>query len=284
VASSPQAPPRRVPPERALPEPTVGASQAIAAGTVSGALGTVAGAAVLAQGVRAPVAPVLAALKLGSKAAALAAILEALRGFRVAAAAREDAWIVAALQKVEGVNQQDVLDVVADERARRAEFDRKQQARLVRDVTRVLDLPEEERLPALRKVLTREAVYSGQRGEAVAIRSTALAQRKTLRRESPSGAYWVFQDDERTTMDCRLMGGKFWPWEALAILHPPTHTGCRCELRSYEWAKARGLVKPGDLIDVDKAVRLARAAKAHLHESVGVIEQGAVTGPREVAP
>lgn len=272
MASSPQAPPRRVPPERALPEPTVGASQALAAGTVSGALGTVAGTAVLAQGVRQPVAPVIAALKLGSKAAALAAILEVLRGFRVAAAAREDAWMVQALGKVEGMTAQDVLEVVADERARRGEFDRKQQARVQRDVMKVLDLPEEKRTDALKKILAREAVYSGQRGEAVATRSTALAQRVTLRRESPAGAYWVFQDDERTTMDCRLMGGKFWPWEALAILHPPTHTGCRCELRSWEWAFARGLVKPEDLMDVDVAVRLARAAKAHLHESVEDID------------
>lgn len=265
MASTSPSRPRRVPPDQALPEPALGVSQATGAGAVSGALGGAAAAAVLAQGVRQPVAPVIALLRRGPRALGL--ILEAMRAFRIRAAAVEDAWVVKALQRVEGITQADIMGVVVDERARRAEFDRKQEDRLRRDVTRVLALPEGQRADALSGVLRREQVYSFQRADAVAVRSLALADRITLRRDSPAGAFWVFQDDERTTVDCRMMGGQFWPWPALDILCPPTHIGCRCLLRSYEWALGAGLIKSGSLMDVDTAVRRALAAKAQLHEA-----------------
>jgi hypothetical protein len=266
VASPAPSRPRRVPPEEALPEPAIGASQAAGAGAIAGVVG---GAGITA-GAAAGLSPSLAAVpalplfKLGAEAVEKA--VEALRGFQVLAAAREDAWALRTLQRVEGMSQEDVLGVIADERARRGEFDRKQEARIRAAVGKIMGLPEEERLPRLRGLLAREQWYSQQRSQAMATRSLALADRTVLRRSSPSGAFWVFEDDERTTVDCRMMGGKFWPWEALAVLHPPTHTGCRCHLIAYEVAVAAGLMKADPVIDVDKAVRLALAAKARLHE------------------
>jgi hypothetical protein len=286
VASPPSPPrPRRVPPEQALPEPQLGASQAIGVAALTGTVGAAGGTAALAAGT-APAVPALLAA-----GETLEAVLSGLLRFRVTAAGREDAWLIRRLRTVEGLSQQDVLDVIADERARRGEFDRRQEARIRAQVGQVFAVPIPEipdggdpqlrsaarqaRLLALRQrrdqlraILHRERVYAEQRGEAIRSRTESLIDRTVLRRESPAGAYWVFRDDERTTPDCRAMGGRFWPWEALAVLHPQTHYGCRCALESLAWVRENRI--PVRFMDVDEAVRAAHAARALLHENESV--------------
>lgn len=254
-------PPVRRPPEEALPEPGIGVSQAVGASAAGATVTTVAGSAAGAAGT----APAVPLLKLAQET--VEEIVDALTSFRVVAAAREDEWILRKLRRLPGITQQDILDVIADERARRAEFDQAVLGRVRRDAQRAFELPDKgARKSALEALVRRERRYAGQRSRAVAERSLALADRVVLQRESPQGAYWDFVEDERVTPDCRAMGGRVWPWPVLLRFHPPTHTGCRCKLRSYAWARARGLVSPRDLLDVDEAMKLAAAAAALLHE------------------
>lgn len=196
-------------------------------------------------------------------------VLELLDGFFLIARAREDAWALQTLRKVPGVTQQDVLDVIADENARRAEFERKVRERVSRDVTKVLggEGTAAQKLQALRDVLAREQTFAEQRAVAMGERSLALADRIVLRRDSPQGAFWKLGVAEKHTPDCLAMQGKFWPWEVLNTFHPPTHVGCKCSLHGYQAAVGAGWMKPGQVMDVSVALRRAAAAKLLLGET-----------------
>lgn len=200
-------------------------------------------------------------------------MLSSLDSYFASARAREDAWALRVLQQ-RGASQADVLAVIADENARRAEFERKVRQRVRRDVTKALSLgTPAERQGAVLAVLGREENYAAQRSVAMAERSLALADRLVLRRESPQGAWWALGEAEQHTADCLAMAGHFWPWDVLDSFHPPTHAGCRCSLHGYAQAIAAGLMSPGDVPDTADARRRAAAAKLLLHEDA-VLEMG----------
>jgi len=273
VPTSTEPRPRRVPPEQATPEPTVGASQVVAAGglgaAVAGPVTTVAGTA---AGL-APLAPLVPLLQLHDEG--LEAILEGLRRFFVLSRAREDAWLVRTLEQVQ-MPTADVLDIVADETDRAAAFRARVEERVRRDVGKALNLPEGKRRDALRAVLAREKTYAEQRSRALADRALASADRFVLRQTSPFGAGWVLDPNVREhTLDCLAMGGRIWPWEALDVLRPPTHPGCRCKLIAAPAAWRSS--------DVARAVRRAQAAKGLLHEEmVGALIAHGVASAGEV--
>ena len=72
----------------------------------------------------------------------------------------------------------------------------------------------------------------------------AALRREIVRRDSPEGALWVLDPTVKEhTPDCVAIAAVgWWPWEALDRLHPPVHTGCRCELYSADEAVGLGLV------------------------------------------
>jgi hypothetical protein len=171
-----------------------------------------------------------------------------------------------------GATQEDVLKVIADETDRQAEFERKVRQRVTRDVGRILGGPgtEKEQRAQLVKVLSRERRYARQRSVAQAVRAFAALDRTVLKRESPSGAFWWLGVAKTHTPDCVAMAGKFWPWAALDVFHPPTHAGCRCSLHSYGEAVAAGWMRPGDVQDERAAMAAMRAARALLEEAAAV--------------
>lgn len=267
-----------------MPEPQIGAAQAIGSGAAAGAIGAAAGTA---AGIAAT-APGVPLLKGGQES--IEAILEALGRFFVLSRAREDAWI---LRTMKGrAPQQDILEVVADEAARAAEFQRKVAERVRRDSARALQLPAEKRRVAIEALLRREKFYARQRSEAMAVRSLAAVDRVVLRKlPAPpggyAGAFWKLDPNvKQHTPDCIAMGGKFWPWEALAVLFPPTHPGCRCSLRSWEEAVRERWIVAGRhrWMTIADAVRKANAAKALLHEGEVREMMEAVVGVGGVQP
>lgn len=247
------------------PEPTVGVSRAVGASAPAVPLGTAAGTAAGVAATAPAVAGLLATAKTAQEGTE--AVLAALEGFMALARAREDAWLVRTLKKLDGISQQDILNVVADENARRAEFDRRVRARVERDVRKALqDDDPKARLARIRDVLARERGYAEQRTAAMAVRGLALADRLVLRRTSPQGAYWKLGQAEKHTPDCVAMAGHVWPWAVLDKFAPPTHTGCVCSLHSYSTAVGNGWVKAGDLMDTAVALQRAAAARLLLHE------------------
>jgi hypothetical protein len=245
----------------------VGASQAIGAGAAAGAIGTAAGTA---AGVAAT-APALPLLKATTES--IEKILEALTRFFVLMRAREDAWL---LRTMRGrAPQEDILGLIAEENARAAEFQRRVLARVRRDAARALNLPEEKQEAAVEALLRREQTYARQRSEAMAVRALAALDRTVLRKLPPppggewAGAFWKLDPTvNQHTADCIAMGGRFWPWEALAVLFPPTHPGCRCSLHSWAEAVEHGWLRPSAhrWLPIDDMVRKAHAAAALLHE------------------
>lgn len=253
-----------MPPEQALPEPAIGVSQAAAAGAAAGAVGA---AGITAAGVSTAAGPGVPLLALGLKT--IDELLDAVRVFFRSWRAWQERWVAGEARR-RRLPERELFDAVAEENARQAEFERRMLERVRRDLGPVLDpargLGEAERRAAVGRVVARERVYARQRAEAMAARTLASLDRAVLRRESPSGAFWVYVRDARTTPDCLAMGGRFWPWEALAVLRPPTHPGCRCRLVGYREAVEAGLMAPGVVSDVAVAVRRAHAARALLHE------------------
>lgn len=251
--------PRRVPPAQALPEPQIGAAQALGAGAAAGTLTALAGTAA-GVAATAPAAPLL---KLHQES--VEKIIEALRTFFVVARARQQRWLLDRFRA--RLPQDDILTLVAEETARQAEFERRVIARVRRDSTVAFRLPEKERRKKLDGLIRREQVYARQRSEAMAVRSLAALDRAVLRRESPGGAYWRLDPNLRNhTPDCVAMAGKAWPWVVLDDFHPPTHSGCGCALHAVKVARSQGWLR-GNVLPLDVARRRASAARALLHES-----------------
>lgn len=257
-------PPRQVPPAQATPEPPIGVAQAAAGGAAAAVAGTAAAGLGLAAAVKGfnflySAGPLVAVGQL------LDEILERMTLFNFRIRAAEDAYIVRTYRP--RIGQQATLDLIAEENARRAEFDRGVLARVRRDAGKALALPTPgERVDALQRLFDREGRYATQRSEAMRVRADALADRVVLREVSPVGAYWRLGEAEKHTPDCLAMAGRVWPWVVLDAFHPPTHTGCKCSLWSRDEAVAAGWPRAGDIQPLDVAMRRAAAARLLLHE------------------
>lgn len=256
-AASPPQRERRVPPDQALPSPQIGSTQAIGAGVAAAAIGTLAGTA---AGLPAT-APAVPLLKADQES--VEAILKALRAFFVLSRARQEKWVTDLAK--DRVPQPVLLGIIADEAARQLTFERTVVDRVRRDVTKALALPivaprrpgVNPRKLAVEAIVAREQRYARQRSEAMAIRALAAADQAYLRVASPTGAKWVLGRSATHTAGCLLLAGKVLPWEALDVISPPVHAGCRCYLqarRKTEQVVARGSA----LVLVAAAVKLER--------------------------
>lgn len=197
-----------------------------------------------------------------ARASAAAVILAALVSFLVAQRARVRVWMREQLRRRSPVTPEADVERVLDEEARRgAEFERRSVERFARDLTATLAIPDAgQREAAVRGLVAREQRYARQRDVAMAARAFAAVDRVVLRTTSPQGAFWRLDPDvAEHTAGCLFMGGKFWPWAVLDRVHPPRHAGCPCRLLGYGEAIAEGLLAPGDVQDVRKAVRRAAA-------------------------
>lgn len=250
----PESQPRQVPPEQALPAPEIGASAAIGAGLAVGALATLAGTA---AGVAA-VSPVLPILKVGQET--VEKLVEALRQFFVLSRARQERYLVTRFRG--RLPQQDILDVIAEESGREAEFERRVLARVRRDGTKALYLPEEKRAERMKALVRRERRYARQRSEAMAVRALAALDRAALRIESPAGAEWHLDPNVKAhTPGCVIMAGHVLPWEIIDTYYPPLHAGCACSLRAPTPGKRVMTVTAARLL----VARARTAEEAHGH-------------------
>ena len=117
-----------------------------------------------------------------------------------------------------------------------------------------------QRAEAMRKFRERERQIMEARQHAMLERGQAAIERTYLRVLSPQGAFWSMSPHVKEhTLDCLVMGGKFWPWKVLDEIHPPLHHGCPCVLYGLDEALQRGLMTPADVPkDDDLALRRAR--------------------------
>jgi hypothetical protein len=195
-----------------------------------------------------------------ARATAAGAILSALVAFLAVQRARVRSWLSTQLRtRQPSVPLDDVAALIDEEERRGAEFEKRSAARFARDLTTALAIPDKAaREAAIRGITSREQRYARQRDEAMAARAFAAVDRIVLKGESPQGAYWWNDPTvSEHTAGCLIMGGKFWPWAVLDRVHPPRHGGCPCRLRGYGEAIADGLMSPGDVVDVQTAIRRA---------------------------
>ena len=144
-------------------------------------------------------------------------------------------------------------------------------ARMRRDLPKALQLanPDQRRL-RVQEILEREKRYLAMRQEAMLDRAIAETEHRQVREMSPQGAFWKLSPYVKEhTLDCIAMGEKFWPWEVLKVVHPPTHHGCRCRLYTLGEATEQGWMTEDQIPDTKEAV--ARAAK--IAKEFGLIKE-----------
>lgn len=205
------------------------------------------------------------AQKLSAGAVALAAqsILKAFAVLHRKRKKGEHAFVVALLQEQYPEFTTEEISALAQEEIRRGEvFREKQKARLERDLPKALRLADPvERSRAANRIMERERRFDRQRDEAIAERAVAGAERTTVKRLSPRGAYWWLDPTVRQhTPACLALGGKFWPWTVLDHIHPPLHVGCPCRLAPLSEAVAKGWMTEADIPDTADAVLRAKRA------------------------
>lgn len=133
--------------------------------------------------------------------------------------------------------------------------ERLQSAQWALDRARRIDGPRER---AVRGLLSLEQRYTSQHASAVMARGVAHGERLTLRRNSPTGAFWLLDPFvQEHTAGCIIMGDKFWPWIILDRVHPPRHAACPCRLISYAQALTEGRLSPDRVPTERQAVELA---------------------------
>jgi hypothetical protein len=266
-------PPR---PDATPPESSAPAEQTP---SVLGALGVAAAAGALAPGAAVPGEVPLAvgtttALTASAVADAVLKIIAAFIAF--ATRRRRDGGIY--LRNTITFNYperspQEIDALVRGEMRREIEFLRKQKARLRERLPAALKIADpEQRRQAVAAVLSRERDYLRMREEAMATRALNAVERMNVKDMSPQGAYWKLSDAVMEhTLDCLMMGNKFWPWKVLDVYHPQLHHGCACSLVTLDEAVQRGWMLPDQVPDVNDAVARAKRIMdefQHVHESL----------------
>lgn len=197
-----------------------------------------------------------------ARAKAAGVILAAVMAFFSLQRDRLKMWLRgAARARQPGVPEDAIEALVLEEQKRGEVFEQKSLERFARDLTVVLAIPDAaQRDAAMRGLVKREERYGRQREEAMAARLFAAVDRVVIKAQSPQGGFWRLDPTVvEHTAACLFMGGKFWPWAVLDRVHPPRHGGCPCRLLGFGEAVAEGLMGPGDVQDVRKAVLRAAA-------------------------
>lgn len=156
---------------------------------------------------------------------------------------------------------EEISKLLAREAAREREFLRRQATRIRRDLPKILaEADTEARKAAMRKLLTREQRYMGQRERAMTARAHSLVESLDLQDRSPEGAMWLLGGPvHQHTPGCLAMANKFWPWPVLReVIHPPVHPGCPCHLIGLNEAVAAGLMDADQIPDTQDALLRAR--------------------------
>jgi hypothetical protein len=240
------------------------ADGAVAAGAP--AAGLAVGGARAAQGIGAGyvAGAVTGAVGYAAVAQATKAIVEALMRFFKAKSTTDFAFLAAALlaTRPAGVSDE-VLKQVRDEEAKlEREFQKKALARARATLPKLLATEDPaERANKVQAFLDREQSYVVARQKAMVERADARVERALLKQLSPQGAYWALSPHvSQHTLDCLVMGGKFWPWEVLDQpgFAPPLHHGCPCQLYGLDEAIAAGLMTAKDVPETREAVARAK--------------------------
>jgi hypothetical protein len=225
-------------PRRTEPQPP---PATLPPGQVADTLGLATGAAAAA--------PVAAGAVTGAVAASavVAASGTILAGFRRLFRKRRDDiwWLRQALQEqYPQRTETEIATIVDHEIELEREFQAKALQRLEMDVPEALKIADpEKRNAAIQKIIEREKRYSKMREEAASKRASYRAELIDVKHASPEGAYWKLDPSvKKHTLDCILMGERFWPWEVLDQIHPQLHVGCRCHLYTKDEAVSRGLM------------------------------------------
>lgn len=188
---------------------------------------------------------------------AVAGIVGRLRTFLRGLIRKDEAFLRETLR---GRAPLDVVDeAIALEVERARQFAENTETRVDTQLPIAMALPDPDaRRMAIQSIMAREKRWAGMRSEAMTARAVATADRAQLKIDSPQGAYWELDPNVREhTAGCLIMGGKFWPWQVLDLVHPPRHYGCPCRLRGFGDVIANGVIGPGDVPSLAQAVRMA---------------------------
>lgn len=149
----------------------------------------------------------------------------------------------------------------AEEREREEEFQRRVLKRWRDAVPVILGTPDPAiRAEKMRAFRAREKKILEARHQAMMERADGAANRTLLKALSPQGAYWKLNEFvNEHTLDCLVLGEKFWPWSVLDKWNPPLHHGCPCTLYSLQEAIDRGLMSLDDIPDPEVARKKAKA-------------------------
>ena len=171
-------------------------------------------------------------------------------------------YVITALERqYPGLPGDDIERIRQHELERERQFQAKTIARWNVMLPKLLAIPDPmQRADAMRKFRERERQIMEARQHATLERGQAAVERTYLRVLSPQGAFWTLSPHVKAhTLDCLVMGGKFWPWKVLDEIHPPLHHGCPCMLFGLDEALQRGLMTLADVPqDDDLALRRAR--------------------------
>lgn len=237
-------------------------ASALGAGAAAGAPGAgtgAAGAGAAAGGAQAGAA----ALSATAQAGAVATILTAVVGFLKRRKRRQAERLADRLfANYPQHDPSDLRRVVREELDREAEFERRMQERLDRDVRDAMKVEDaEKRRQIVQRIMDREKRYMKMRERAMAERADARAEYLEVEKASPLGAFWALDPSvQNHTLDCIAMANRFWPWEVLRRIHPPMHPGCPCRLLSLDEAIRLGLMTREMVPDTKDAIRRAKAA------------------------
>lgn len=165
---------------------------------------------------------------------------------------------------------------ISDELDFERQFERRQLARVERDLNAAAAVEEyRERMRRIQVILDREKRFIQMREQMMLTRSRSAIERATLKESSPLGAYWKLSPYVREhTLDCIHMGGRFWPWSVLDLIHPPMHPGCPCMLYGRDEAIEAGWIRADDPIpdtatalhDAQRAIDIAHERERRMRE------------------
>lgn len=195
-----------------------------------------------------------AEVKTATATAGAATILAGFTLFLAGVRELHRAWLV---KNLAGRGPEDeVQAAIAQEMTFESAFAQASAERLARAMPAALSIVDPaERAAKVKALLDAEKRYTDQRAQAMAERVILAMQRARVRATSPAGAYWKLGVAKNHTAGCLKMGGKPWPWEVLARVHPPRHPGCVSTLHTIDEAIARGWMTAGDMPSRREALR-----------------------------
>lgn len=193
-------------------------------------------------------------------------------------------WVYDVVGSEVAIPKNELQEVLDREYQYEAEYLRKLDERLRRDLPNILALKEDgQRQDELEKLIKREERIALLREAAMLDRVYGHATAKLLEHQSPEGAMWMLGPAKEHTLECVALAGKWFPWEFLNEHTPPIHYGCKCFLVPLEEAKAEGLITPELIPDPKVALERGRKLLDDAHSLMNEADEGEMSALVEMS-